>query len=124
MQARWVAHSKCRGGSKSAIVCAMKYRIEEHRMKRGWSQDHLAEIAGTTKGYVSQLETGKRQPSARTLRNLAEAFGVDVTEMIAPEGDDALRVIEHLSVFLKLSREDQGVIARSALGLLPDDAEP
>lgn len=100
----------------------MKYRIKEHRTKRGWSQEHLATLAGTSKGFISQLESGKRDPSAETLRSLAAAFEVDVTEMIEPEDDAARQAIDHLSVFLKLRPEDRDAVVRIAVGLKPDDA--
>lgn len=99
----------------------MKYRIKEHRKARGWSQEHLASLADTSKGYISQLESGQRDPSAEMLRSLAAAFEKDVTEMIEPENDEARQAIEHLAVFLKLSPEDRSAIARMAVGLKPDD---
>lgn len=100
----------------------MKYRIKEHRKSRGWSQEHLASLAGTSKGYISQLESEQREPSGEMLRSLAAAFGVDVTEMIEPGDDAAREAIEHLSIFMKLSPEDRAAVARIALGLKPDDA--
>lgn len=100
----------------------MRYRVKEHRTARGWSQEYLAKLAGTTKGYISQIETGKRDPSAETLRSLAAAFDVDVTEMILPENDLARQAIDHLSVFLRLDPEDRAAVARIALKMSPDDA--
>ena len=83
--------------------------------------DHLAELSGLSKGFLSLLENGKRDPSAEALRSLAAALNVDVTEMIEPEDDAARQAIDHLSVFLKLSPEDRAAVARMTLGLKPDD---
>ena len=38
----------------------MKYRIRELRKALGWTGQDLADRVGTTKGYISELETGKR----------------------------------------------------------------
>ena len=103
----------------SGIVCCMKYRIKEHRTTRGWTQEQLAQLAGSSKGYISQLESGKRDPSAETLRSLAAAFNVDVTEMIAPENDSAKEAIDLLETFLKLSPKDRQAVAHIARMMLP-----
>lgn len=99
----------------------MKFRVKEHRLERQWSQEHLANLAGTTKGYISQIENGKRDPSAETLRSLAAAFGLDVTEMIAPETDEAVEAIEILMVFQKLRPEDRDDLLRIARKMIPGD---
>lgn len=43
---------------------------------RGLTQDELANRAGTTKGYISQLETGHRQAGRKLLYRLAKALDV------------------------------------------------
>ena len=43
---------------------------------RGISQEELARRAGTSKAYVSQLETGRRHAGRGLLRRLARALGV------------------------------------------------
>lgn len=48
------------------------------RTRRGWSQERLAEKAGTTQATVSRLERGERRPSVALLRELADALGFDV----------------------------------------------
>lgn len=123
MQAEKFAHSNFPEDASNAIVCYMKFRIKEHRNARGWTQDHLAALSGTSKGFISQLESGKRDPSAETLRSLAAAFDIDVTEMIDADSDEARRAIDHLSVFQRLSPEDQAAIARIAAKMLPDTDE-
>lgn len=99
----------------------MKYRIKEHRQARGWTQEQLAEMANASKGYISLLESGRRDPSAETLRSLAAAFGVDVTALIEPSTDAARSIIDHLEIFQKLSEADRAVVARIALSMAPKD---
>ncbi|WP_461834116.1 helix-turn-helix domain-containing protein [Desulfothermus sp.] len=42
----------------------------------------LAKQAGITSSYLSQIETGKRNPSIETLKSIAEALGIDVEILI------------------------------------------
>ncbi|REF69625.1 helix-turn-helix domain-containing protein [Paracoccus versutus] len=98
----------------------MRFRIKEHRTRLGWTQDHLAKASGLTKGYLSLLEHGKRDPSAEALRSLAAAFGVDVTEMIEPDSAEAQDAIDHLAVYMKLDPEDKVAVSRIARKMLPN----
>lgn len=95
----------------------MRYRIKELRQSRGWSQEHLAELAGTSKGYISQLESGKREPSAETLRSLAAAFGVDATGLIESDTHEGRELNRHLALFQRLSPEDQAAVMRIVQGM-------
>lgn len=41
----------------------MKNRIREHRNARKLTLEQLAEMVGTSKGYLSDIETGKAEPT-------------------------------------------------------------
>lgn len=56
--------------------------IRELRKAKGMTLDELADMAGTSKGYLSQIETGKRTPSIPMLRAVAEALGHDPAEFM------------------------------------------
>lgn len=99
----------------------MKYRIKEYRTTRGWTQEQLAQMVGTSKGYVSQMESGKREPSAETLRSLAAAFGVGASQMIEPDDDASRLVAEHVTIFERLSREDQLMLSHLAAKMLRNE---
>ncbi len=92
----------------------MKLRIKELRLARGWTQSQLAELAGTDKGYISQLENGKRDPSAETLRSLAAAFEIEAAHMFEPSTPTGAATMRLLSVFEQLSAEDQETVQRLA----------
>ena len=53
------------------------------REYRGLTQQQLADAAGISKPYLSQIESGKRTGSAAVLRALADALAVDVDELPA-----------------------------------------
>ncbi len=42
----------------------LKNRIKELRLKKGFSQTVLAQMAGTTQNTISSLETGQYSPTA------------------------------------------------------------
>src|SRR5262249_18303720 len=44
----------------------------------------VAEKAGLTASKVSQIESGRLTPSLRTLRKVADAFGVSIPELLEP----------------------------------------
>lgn len=51
------------------------------RRLRGVTSTGLAVSAGITQGYLSQIETGKRTPTADVRRRLADALGVDPADL-------------------------------------------
>lgn len=62
----------------------MKYRIKDFRKKAGLTQDELAAKLGSSKSHVSEMETGKKNPSSPMLDRIAQIFGVRPADMIDP----------------------------------------
>ena len=56
--------------------------ISVYRNHRGMTQGELAAAAGIHPVYLSQIETGKRSGSTRTLAVIAKALGVTVDDLI------------------------------------------
>jgi len=59
--------------------------IKVWREFRGLTQGQLADAAGISKPYLSQIETGKRKGSTDILSALAKALHVTLEEVIARE---------------------------------------
>lgn len=55
--------------------------VRRLRQEKGWNQTELAFYAGLAPSVISEIETGKRNPSAGTLHKLAEALDVDVPDL-------------------------------------------
>jgi transcriptional regulator with XRE-family HTH domain len=55
--------------------------IRQMREERGWSQAKLGVLSGTGPSGISQIETGRRNPSAATLERIAKALKVEVREL-------------------------------------------
>ena len=61
---------------------AVGARIRALRVERGWSLSALAAEAGIGKGSLSELETGRRNPTLDTLYALAGPLGVPLASLV------------------------------------------
>lgn len=55
------------------------------RKYRGMTQQELAEAAGMGKSYVSQIESGAKIGSVKSLQRLAEVLRVDIDDLIVDD---------------------------------------
>lgn len=68
----------------STDICALLgERVRALRRSRSWRQDDLAQHAGLTRTYISNLEKGKKNPSLRTLEILAVALDKTPAELLS-----------------------------------------
>jgi transcriptional regulator with XRE-family HTH domain len=61
-------------------------RLMELRKRKGMSMRELAEQSGTSTSLISQIETGRTNPTVSKLQNLATALGVPVNYFFDPHG--------------------------------------
>lgn len=59
--------------------------VRKLRLKKGWSQSQLAEMAGVTTRTIQRVEQGHR-PSIETCKALASVFEVDLS-LLQPEDE-------------------------------------
>lgn len=59
--------------------------IRKLRLKKGWSQSQLADMAGVTTRTIQRIEQGNK-PSMETFKALAAVFEVDLSQL-QPEED-------------------------------------
>lgn len=57
------------------------YKIRILRDKKHLSQEGLAELSNTERGYISNIENGKGNPSVIYLKQIAEALDVELVEL-------------------------------------------
>ena len=57
--------------------------IKKYRKIRGFSQEMLAEKAGTSTTHIGMVEIGKKFPSPQMLERIAEALGIDTPELFS-----------------------------------------
>lgn len=59
----------------------MKNLVIFRKAKR-WSQKKLAEKAGISQTYISELEAEKKQPTIPIVEKLASALGVSISKLL------------------------------------------
>jgi len=62
--------------------------VKRYREARNMSQDRLAKLIGTTDGYISQIESGKRgrRPDRDLVIGIAQALGAPAIELLRSSG--------------------------------------
>ena len=55
--------------------------IQNLGASRRWTQEQLADEAGTDRSYVSEIELGRSSATTKKLEQSANAFGVDIEEL-------------------------------------------
>jgi transcriptional regulator with XRE-family HTH domain len=57
-------------------------KVKALARKRGWSMNQLADFAVVGRGYLSEVLSGHKSPSLRTLVKLAGALEVRVADLV------------------------------------------
>lgn len=99
--------------------------VRELRRRKGWSQQDLASASGVGQDTISSLELGRHEPRPSTLRKIAAAFGVEVTDLFG-EGDSPKAAAPPLLAEFLEERCGHAYLARSKDGVeaLINDADP
>jgi transcriptional regulator with XRE-family HTH domain len=63
--------------------------IRKLRLKRGWSQEELAEISGLHRTYISGLERAVRNPTLSIIVQVATALRVPPATLLSERADEA-----------------------------------
>jgi len=65
-------------------------RIKTRRQELGWTQDELAAKADLSKGFLSDLENGKRNVSANNLLDIARVLSLSLDFLMKGEKGDVV----------------------------------
>lgn len=57
-------------------------RMRELRMKKGWSQETLANYAEIDRTYIPGIENGKRNVSIIIIEKIASVFDLSIAELL------------------------------------------
>ncbi len=82
-----------------------KLRIKELLQEANMTQVELAEAVGIARPNMSNIVTGKTNPSLGTLESIADALGVEVAELFRPQ-DDFLAIIRENGRTLTFLKRD------------------
>ena len=67
---------------KGKLVRDLGERIAKRRRSRGISLERLAYEMGVSKGNLSDIEHGKRDPRYTTLRSIAEGLEISIAQLL------------------------------------------
>jgi transcriptional regulator with XRE-family HTH domain len=93
-------------------------RIKARRAELGWTQDQLAEKAGISKSFVSDLETGKRSIGADTLLDVGRAMNVSLDFLMTGKQSGEQQADPQIPASLARFAADAGLSVRETLTLL------
>lgn len=79
-------------GAGPGVVPIVAANVRRLRVRAAWSLGDLASAAGVGKSTLSQLESGRANPSIETLWSVARALGVPFGQLIEPSRPD-VRVV-------------------------------
>lgn len=104
----------------------MNERIKAARKARKMTQKQLAEAIGLTQNYIAMIETGRREPSERTISDICQVCGVDeiwlrtgTGEMFAPK--TRREELEEIFHHCEIGTDAKARMIR-AMAQLPDSA--
>ena len=58
------------------LIHSFAANVRKYRNERGYSQEHLAELAGLHRTYISAVERERRNISIENIQRIAEALDV------------------------------------------------
>jgi transcriptional regulator with XRE-family HTH domain len=93
-------------------------RIKARRAELGLTQDQLAEKAGISKSFVSDLETGKRSIGADTLLDVGRAMNVSLDFLMTGKESGEWQADPQIPASLARFAADAGLSVRDTLTLL------
>lgn len=88
------------GDSQNAVMAVeqKKWFLKEWRVRRGLTQEQLADMVGTSKGYISDLENAKRRYNQELLEGLAAALQLAPRDLLStpdlPEVESELATLQ------------------------------
>ncbi|MCF0129177.1 MAG: helix-turn-helix transcriptional regulator [Pseudobutyrivibrio sp.] len=80
-------------------------RIKNYRLKRGYTQEQLAEILGVAKSTVSYYENNKVDMKRSVLEEVAAALDVSVSALLEDEHSIPVDEMELLLMYRRLKKD-------------------
>lgn len=56
--------------------------IKAERVRKGYSQEQLAELANTTRHTISMIETATQHPKLLSIINIVNALNIDINKIL------------------------------------------
>ncbi len=91
--------------------------IRQLRRRRQWTVEQLAQRAGFSKGFISQVENFRISPSLKALARLADALEVPVAELFGPVAGEPDYTVGNLESGVEIRRDNDPQHGLSYLAL-------
>ena len=95
---------------------ALGTAIRAARLKKGLTQEQLAEIAEITPTHEKHIESGHRLPSVEVLFALAQALNMSLDNVVFPEQDSESGRVNELQILLSQCGECELAIVLDVAG--------
>lgn len=70
---------------------ALAFNLKLQRFLRGWTQEHLADVAGLHRTHISAIERARCSVTLDNIERLAFALKVPLPDLFAPRAAPAAR---------------------------------
>ncbi|WP_338877523.1 helix-turn-helix transcriptional regulator (plasmid) [Spirosoma sp. SC4-14] len=70
-------------GKASLISTAFGKAVKQERLKKGWTQDDLAEHCRLDRSYISRIERGLKNPTLSVAWDIATQLNISMLSLIA-----------------------------------------
>ena len=89
-------------------------KIRFLRIKKGLTQEQLAELADTSGAYIGYIERGERTPSLKTAVNVADALGVTADDLLGDslKNTNIIEIMKDFYPILDCTKEEASLIIK------------
>ena len=85
--------------TKENLLTTVGNNLKTYRLSRKMTQEQLAELVGVSTSFCANIERGKKGVSIFILRDLADALGVTVNDLLYDDNTD--HRIEKITLLLQ-----------------------
>ena len=79
------------------VLSVLGMRLKEARKKRGFTQEHLADITDLSARHIANIEKGDVNPSFEVLSTLVKALGVSFDAIFDPADEQTEADIQEIA---------------------------
>ena len=93
--------------------------LKKCRKKNGFTLKKLSDISGVSSTFISDIENGRKKPSTKNAKKLADALNMDVKLLL---DDKIVEIIDEVQNDARISNPDIRAIVRACRNLTDDEA--
>lgn len=92
--------------------------LKEYRKKNGFTLKKLSDISGVSLTFISDIENGRKKPSTKKAKRLADALNINVKLLL---DDKIVEIIDEVQNDARISNPDIRAIVRACRNLTNDE---